>query len=165
VRFAAADNPEFAEVIADSQTRRREDHRRDGTVFRYAALPDGVTPSLLPQSHGALQKASEGIDFAAAVATGRDLGDFQAVSELGVRVPDPVPASEPVRVEVLDAEQALCQVHDAESNRLVTVATMVRGGDRLAVDIPLPDPGTYRVGVAAGGYSPVERLVIVASMA
>lgn len=163
VRFAAGGKAEFAEVIADSQTRRREDHRGDGTVFRYAALPDGVTPSLLPQSHGALQKASEGIDFAAAVATGRDLGAFQAVSELGVRVPDLVPASEPVRVEVLDAEQAVCQVHDVESNRLVTVATLVRDGDRLAVDIPLRDPGTYRVGVAAGGYSPVERLVIVAS--
>ncbi len=89
VRFRSGGDPEFAEVVADTETRRREDHRGDGTVFRYAALPQGVTPSLLPQSHGALQKASEGVDFAAAVSTGRDLGAFQAASEVGIRVARP----------------------------------------------------------------------------
>ena len=126
-----------------SQTRRREDHRGDGTAFRHAALPDGVTPSLLPQSHGALQKAAEGIDFAAAIATGRALGAFLAVCRTeACPCPTWCPASERVRVEVLDGEQAVCRAHDAESKRLVTAATLVRDGERLAVDIPLRDPGT-----------------------
>ncbi len=157
--------PAFTEDVAGTDTRRREDHGGDGTVFRYAAHPDGVVPSLLPQSHGALAKSPEGVDFAAAVATGRDLGAFQAASELGMRVPDMVPAGDPLHVEVVDADVGMCQVHDAETEQLVAIQALVRDGEHLVTDVGPLEAGTYRVSVSAGGFSPVERLVIVASEA
>ena len=48
------------------------DHRGDGTVVSYAARPRGVEPAYLPQSHGALAKAQEAVEFVAAVLTERE---------------------------------------------------------------------------------------------
>jgi hypothetical protein len=162
IRFAADGTPSFAEAVADSETRRREDHRGDGTVFRYAALPEGVEPSFIPQSHGSLQKTNEGIEFAVAVATNRPLGAFQAGSPIGIRVTDVAVAGIPFGVEVVEGDVAtICTVHDAESNRLVTVAQLVRVGEHREASLLLGAAGLYRISVAAGGFSPVERLVLV----
>jgi hypothetical protein len=77
VRFGYDGTPSFAESVAgDGEA--LEDNRGDGTLFRYVALPSGVVPAYLPQSHGALVKPSEGLEFAVAAATERSLGAFQA---------------------------------------------------------------------------------------
>jgi pimeloyl-ACP methyl ester carboxylesterase len=160
VRFGP-EGPTFLESVVDANGL-DEDNRGDGTVFRYAAFPEGVTPTPLPQAHGALAKSAEGVQFAVDTVTGRPLGAFQAASDLGVRVPELAVAGTPFTVEALDAEQgALCQVHDAETNALVTMQALTPRDGTLAADIQAPDVGAYRVSVASTGFSPVERLVLV----
>lgn len=162
VRFDAG-TPSFAEVVADADSGRREDHRGDGTVFRYAALPSGVTPSFLPQGHGTLAKAPEGIEFAVAVATERPLAAFQAVSDLGLRVPELAIAGTSFTVEAVDAEPgAMCTVTDTDTNALITMQALLPRDGMLATDVVPPAPGAVRVSVSSSGFSPVERLVLVA---
>lgn len=163
VRFADDGDVDFAEVVADGETRRRENHAGDGTVFRYAALTEGVTPAYLPQAHGALAKSNEGIQFAADVVTERSLRPFQAASELGLRVPELAVAGVPFTVEAVDAEPgAICQVVDGETNALVGIQLLAPRDGTLATDVVPPAPGVLRISVAYSGFSPVERLVLVA---
>lgn len=162
VQLNPGHHPKFHESIVDINGL-REDHRGDGTVYRYAAVPAGAAPAYLPQGHGALAKSSEGIEFSAAVATERPLGPFQAATEIGLRVPDLAVAGTPFTVEVVDADSgALCQVHDTESNTLVAMQGFENRNGSLKTDIQTPDAGLHRVSVASGGFSPVERLVMVA---
>ena len=168
VRFLPDGLCKFTEAVVFGDVRRREDHRGDGTVFRYSAVPFGVQPSsYLPQSHGAIQKTSEGTQFAAAVATDRALGPYQAAAGIGLRVPELAVAGTSFRVEVVDAEEpVMCQLWNAETNRLVRTAVMVPGADgHQVLDVNPPGPGTYRVKVAGSGFSPVEQLVLVAEPA
>jgi pimeloyl-ACP methyl ester carboxylesterase len=153
--------PRFAESIVDTNGL-REDHRGDGTVFRYAAAPTSRSASYLPQAHGALAKSSEGIEFTAAVMTERPLGPFAAASDLGLRVPELAVAGKPFIVEAADAELgAMCQVHDVETDALVTILPFVEEDGRLVARIDPQAPGEYRISAAASGFSPVERLVLV----
>lgn len=146
--------PTFFESIDDV------DHRGDGTVFRFAAVPDDVEPSYLPQSHGALAKTQEAVEFVAAVLTERKLGEFMAPRGVGVRAPEVVAVGEPFSIEIVDAQPGVgCQLQDAEENRLVTTALARDEGGVLRATFNAPRPGLYRVAVAGGGFSPVERLV------
>jgi pimeloyl-ACP methyl ester carboxylesterase len=155
------DGPTYFESVTDANGL-EEDHRGDGTVFRYAASPEGVMPVPLPQSHGALAKSPEGVQFAVDTVTERPLGDFQAASDLGVRVPELAVVGTSFTVEALDAEPgALCQVHDAETSALVTMQALTPRDGTLAAEVQTPDVGAYRVSVASTGFSPVERLVLV----
>jgi hypothetical protein len=71
-------------------------------------------------------------------------------------------AGTPFPVEVVEGDVAtICTVHDAESNRLVTMAQLVPVGEHRGASLLLGTPGLYRISVAAGGFSPVERLVLV----
>lgn len=150
--------PEFFEDIDGT------DHRGDGTVFRYSAIPCGVEPSYLPQSHGALAKTQEAVEFVAAVLTERDLGDFQAPPGVGLRVPEIVAVGEPFAVDILDGEPGLtCHLSDAEENRLVTMVQTKEQDGTMRAELTIPSPGLYRVAVSGGGYSPVERLVCAIS--
>jgi pimeloyl-ACP methyl ester carboxylesterase len=165
VRFLPGGFYEFAETVVFGDVHRREDHRGDGTVFRYSAAPSGVQPSAyLPQSHGAIQKSSEGTQFVAAIVTDRRLGLYQAAEGIGLRVPELAVAGATFPVEVVDTDESVkCQLWNAETNRLVRTQTMVPSADgHQILDMNPPGPGTYRVKVAGTGFSPVEQLVLVA---
>ncbi|MEN8129669.1 MAG: hypothetical protein ABFS45_05645 [Pseudomonadota bacterium] len=146
--------PEFFEDINGT------DHRGDGTVFRFAARPPGVEPAYLPQSHGALAKTQEAVEFVAAVLTERELGEFLAPPGVGLRIPEIVIVDQPFIVEILDGRSGLtCHLSDAEENRLVTMAQSKAHDGSVQVEFKVPKPGLFRVAVSGGGYSAVERLV------
>jgi hypothetical protein len=53
----------------------------------------------------------------------------------------------------------MCQLIDAEDNRLITVTpSKVRDGS-VQAEFKAPKPGLFRVAVSGGGFSPVEALV------
>jgi hypothetical protein len=147
--------PEFFEELDG------EDHRGDGTVFRFAALPHGVEPAYLPQSHGALAKTQEAVEFIAAVLTERDLGEFMAPPGIGLRVPEIVIVGQPFNVEILDGRPGLtCQLSDAEENRLVTMAQSKDRDGAVQAQFKVAKPGLFRVSISGGGYSAVERIIV-----
>jgi pimeloyl-ACP methyl ester carboxylesterase len=136
------------------------DDRGDGTVFRFSAVPPDVDPAYLPQSHGAVAKTAEAIEFVAAVLTERRLGAAQAPPGVGLRIPDIVKPGEPFTVSVLDARPGVaCTVHDAEDNRLITAAVARKQDDEFVATVAVPKAGLYRVSASGGGYSAVEQLV------
>jgi hypothetical protein len=136
------------------------DHRGDGTVFRYAAVPPGVEPSYLPQSHGAVAKTNEAVEFVASVLTERQLTEFQAPRGVGLRVPDLVKAGVPFPVNVLDGQLGMtCHMYNVDDNRLVTLGLLQRRDDELVAMLTAPEPGLYRIAASGGGFSPVEQLV------
>jgi predicted alpha/beta-hydrolase family hydrolase len=147
--------PDFLELLDGT------DNRGDGTVYRYAAVPEGATPSsYLPQSHGAVAKSDEGIEFVAAVLSERKLGTFQAPSGVGLRVPEVVGVNAPFTVDVVDGEPGLpCRLENADEDRLVMVRDAELQDGALRVTFSAPEPGLYRVAVAGAGYGAVQRLV------
>ena len=146
--------PEFFEHIDG------RDRRGDGTVFLDAARPPNLVPSYVPQAHGALGKAHEAVEFIAAVLTEEKLDKYQAPSGIGLRVPEIVTVNQTFVVEILDGNAGLmCQLIDAEDNRLITVTpSKVRDGS-VQAEFKAPKPGLFRVAVSGGGFSPVEALV------
>jgi len=137
------------------------DHRGDGTVFRYAAVVPNVEPAYLPQSHSAVAKTNEALAFVAAVLTEREPGVFQAAPGVGLRVPPVVKPGEPFEIEVLDGEPGLtCQMHNAEENRIITVAALWKRDDALVATFTAPTPGLYRILASGGGFSPAEQFVV-----
>jgi pimeloyl-ACP methyl ester carboxylesterase len=136
------------------------DHRGDGTVFRFSAVPRGEEPSYLPQSHAAVAKTEEALAFVAAVLTEAELGEFQAPPGVGLRVPAAVKARVPFSIEVLDGPPGItCRLYDAETNRLVKTVLAAPRDDLQAAQMTTPEPGLYRVTATGGGFSPVEQLV------
>jgi pimeloyl-ACP methyl ester carboxylesterase len=154
VRFVN-DTATFAEALGGV------DHRGDGTVFRYAAVPPDVEPSYLPQSHGAVAKTDEAVAFVADVLTERPQRDFfQAPRGIGLRVPEAVKPRVPFQVIVLDAEPVVtCQMYNSETNQLVTATQARRQDEHVVATLTAPEPGLYRVAASGGGFNPVERLV------
>lgn len=154
--------PTFREDVADRDGY-RADFGGDGTVFRYSATPTGVTGLPVPQSHGALARSTEGTEFATAMATLREPGRFQGDADVGVRVPELALAGRAFEVGVTasTAASVTVQVHDAETNALVTIATRPLRDGAATLDITVPTPGLHRISVPAGGFSPIERLVLV----
>jgi hypothetical protein len=153
VRFAAG-AASFEEAINGI------DHRGDGTVFRYAAVPDDVEPLYLPQSHGAVAKTNEAVEFVASVLTERALTEFQAPPGIGLRVPNLIKAGVPFPVHVLDGQPGMtCHMYNVEDNRLVTVALPQTRDAELVAMLTAPEPGLYCIAASGGGFSPVEQLV------
>jgi pimeloyl-ACP methyl ester carboxylesterase len=140
---------------------RGEDHRGDGTVYRYSAAPHGVEPLPLPQTHGALAKTEEAIAFIEHVLTDRDLGEVQAPPGFGIRLPDMVGPGQPFDVSVIDGESGgTCRVTNAETNEQVAVSLVTRRAQDAAATVSIPNPGLYRVTITSGGYSSVQELVL-----
>lgn len=136
------------------------DHRGDGTVFRSAAAPPGVDPAYLPQTHGALSKTNEAIEYVAAKLTERPFEAFLADTAVGIRVPEVVGVDQPFLVELLDGRPGLlCAITDIEQNQpQKLVPSKLRGG-LVGAEFTAPRPGLYRISISGGGYSPVEALV------
>jgi hypothetical protein len=140
---------------------RGEDHRGDGTVYRYSAAPHGVEPLPLPQTHGALAKTEEAIAFIEHVLTDRDLGEVQAPPGFGIRLPDIVRPGQPFDVSVIDgAPGGTCRVTNGETNEQVAVSLVNLRAEEAAATVSIPTAGLYRVTVTSGGYSSVQELVI-----
>jgi alpha-beta hydrolase superfamily lysophospholipase len=140
---------------------RGEDHRGDGTVYRYSAAPRGVEPLPLPQTHGALAKTEEAVAFVEHVLTDRDLGEVQAPPGFGIQLPEIVRPGELFDVGVIDAEPGgMCRVTNAETNEQVAVSLVNPRAQEAAATVSIPSPGLYRVAVTSGGYSSVEGLML-----
>jgi pimeloyl-ACP methyl ester carboxylesterase len=138
------------------------DERGDGTVFRAAAAPPGVDPAYLPQSHGALSKTNEAVEYVAAKLTERSLKEYQALEGVGVRVPEIVIADQPFFIDILDGGPGLtCSLTDCENNQLVTVAVSKKYDGLVRAQFTVGKPGLFRIAVSAGGFSAVEKLACV----
>lgn len=160
VRFGSGD-PVFAEVVEEDG--RRTDLGGDGTVHVEAARLAGVDAAYLPQSHGALAKTNEAVHSAASIVTERPLRPLQSGGEVGLRVPELVPARSVLHVEAIGAAPGTqCLLYRVEpTDALVTMMPLAARDDVLAADVMVDEPGTYRVLLSAGGNSPVEQLVAV----
>ena len=145
------------------------DERGDGTVFRYAAAPDSVTPTPVVQSHGGLAQAAEvrGRRSAgwcwSAPGAARNSGTATSASS----VPDLVTVAEAFDLAVTgEDDPALVEVRlhrvDDDLDVPLPVPPVGRrsGIEGLHARVRLTEPGLYRVAVHTGGGDPVTQLVI-----
>lgn len=141
----------------------RVDVGGDGTVPRESAALPGIAVMPLAQSHGALASCAEAVLVAQDVLTDHRTGPWQGTSELGLDLPDVVPAGEPYRLGVGGVDRptdAACAVFDLSSGlRIDTPALGWRDGAISAAGQPLP-PGLYQVRLDGGGVSPVTQLLM-----
>jgi pimeloyl-ACP methyl ester carboxylesterase len=144
------------------------DYQGDGTVHRYAATPLGVDGFTLPQTHGALAKSTEAIrSICAAITDQGELGIRLGAGDLGLDVPDVVPAGTEIEIVVtgeMDPAMVTCTVRDTDpdSDWGARPRLAARRGSlpALAACQRLPEVGLYRVAVKTGGSEPVTQIVI-----
>lgn len=144
----------------------RTDRLGDSTVYRDAAAPLGLQPSVLPQRHGAIAKTPEAIAFVRALLTQRPLGPpLAGVGALSLRVPDVTEIGKPFEVWVTNTDEPTgigCVVENADGVAPPRHQTLVRESGMLVARVTLREEGVYRVRVKGGGTSAVSDLVMVA---
>lgn len=141
----------------------RADLSGDGTVPRVSAqLPDQqFTP--LSQTHGALGRCHEAVIIATDAWTDHRTGPWQGTQEVGIDLPDIVPAGHELAVGITGLEHPNdggCTVTDVSSGQIVVVAALAFEDGAVTTRITLPGPGMYRVSVSAGGRAPVTEVVL-----
>ena len=124
----------------------------------------------MAQQHAALPVTSSVIDFTRGLLTGDRRGARLGGTDVGLDLPDQVPAGTDFEVVVRteqDPVRVSCLVEDAGAEILQDpvrrpVLMPVPGEDGvLSARVSLDEPGLYRVKVGGGG-DPVTRLVMVA---
>jgi hypothetical protein len=146
----------------------RVDRKGDATVYRDAAAPRGASLSYVAQQHGSLANTDESITIVRAVITERDLdqlGPPLGAGEIGIDLPDVVAPGERWPIVVTGVEHpgsVRCIITDVASGRPVAVPPAGWYDGVMAAQATLRQPGLYRVKVAGGGATPVDRLVLVA---
>lgn len=142
--------------------------RGDGTVWTYAARPQGFEEKTIPivQHHGALTNSGEAIKSIVALVTDQgDLGLPLGDGQISLAVPDVVDTDTPFTVTVTgeaDPASVECIVEDAETDELIRVPQLYSiGPDLLQETLSLSEPGLFRVGVKCGGTERVTQLVMV----
>ncbi len=140
----------------------------DGTVWRYAARPEGSAGAWIPvaQQHGALAKSRKTITEVVALVTDQeDLGVQLGDGALGLHVPDVADVGAPFTVTVTgetDPASVRCRVVDASTNDLVrTPGLRSVDGDYLEETLSLPDPGLFRVEVKTSGGDWVTQIMMI----
>lgn len=158
------------ELIRDEIGRPRlYDDQGDGTVWRYAARPQGSSVHAVPvaQQHGALANSGDAIKMVIGMVTeeedlGVRLGDDDG---LGLDVPDTVPTGAPITITVsgkLDPARVTCRVVDLSTQDVVRIPRLrYDAHDRLHDTVSLPDPGLYRVEAKGEAGDPVTQIVMV----
>jgi hypothetical protein len=159
----------------------REDMFGDGTVFRRSAAFMDLQAAPLNQAHGSLAQTPEALAKVRDVLVHGTQGPPLSGVELGVELPDVVPAGEPmmVRISGRDARDAFCAIYDAATGRpcddppLRRLSASSSSSEDGKSDVPVaygaetvPDwPGVYRVEVKSGGASAVVQYFMVADPA
>jgi len=140
----------------------RVDLGGDGTVFRRSAAAFGLAPGTLPQSHGAVAATEEAISHVRDVLTNDTAGPPLGLGEIGIDIPDVVPADEPLTITVTGADTSgtSCRVFDAFSGRQVAWPPLQQVDGLVTAWVDLPEPGVYRVEVKGGGASAVTEQVM-----
>lgn len=146
------------------------DEGGDGTVFRYAATPQGFTAIETAQQHGALAKSTEMLrNISNAITNRGGLGIKLGAGELGLRIPDIVHPGISFDVVVTGADDPAaveCVVErpigewKAERVAGPTMSRRRDGGEGLTANTRIPEPGLYRILVKTGGSDPVSQLVL-----
>jgi lecithin:cholesterol acyltransferase len=142
----------------------REDTGGDGTVPRESAALPYLRPMPLAQAHGGLAATVEAILVARDVLLDRRTGPWLGDSELGLDIPDIVPAGQPFQIHITGAERPIdvtCALFDLErgGQRIDTPAVRLHDGVLTAVAKPLP-PGLFQVRVEGGSASPVSQILM-----
>lgn len=146
----------------------RVDRMGDATVYRDAATLADTPLTYLPQQHASLARTDEAITMVRAVITERDpdrLGPPLGAGRIGIDLPDLVEPGQrwPVVVTGVDQPHSVrCVVSDVMTGRPVASPPASWHDGMIAAQPTLHRPGLYRVTVAGGGATPVERLVLVA---
>jgi hypothetical protein len=142
----------------------RVNRHGDSTVYRDAATPPGVQPSVLPQRHGSIARTPEAIAFVRAVLTERPLGPpLAGLPTLGVDVPDVVAVGTPFAVRVTNTDDRTgigCVIEHAATRAPLAHPELHREDGTLVARSVVRVPGVYRVCVKRGGASAVSDLVI-----
>jgi hypothetical protein len=141
----------------------REDLAGDSTVFRRAAAGFGLSPSTLPQSHGALAATEEAISHVRDVLTNDTAGPpLGALTRIGVNVPDVICIDQPLTITISGAGPvgASCRIVDVFTNHQVARPPLQRRDGVTFAAADLPRPGVYRVEVKGGGASAVTQQVM-----
>jgi pimeloyl-ACP methyl ester carboxylesterase len=139
------------------------DEGGDGTVMRRSAVPEGNTPSYLPQLHGAIAKSGEALAYVGGVLTEDALGPLEAEPRgISVRIPDIAMVGQALTVDIQTPSGVpSCVVEDAETNLQIAEPPVTPRDGSLVATTSITVPGLYRVVVAGGGLSSVEGLVPV----
>lgn len=170
-------HPEAVSYLWDGNTLQRDEWGRpqsrddlgDGTVFRYAAVPDGDRSSTLAQQHGALAKSPEAVTYTCNEVTDRgNLGIKLGAGDLGMRLPDTAMVNEVVPVVVTghdDPAAVTCWIDRVDDHGVSTVVdhpqvARNRQGPGLVAATTPTAPGVYRVNVNTGGSDPVTQLLL-----
>jgi pimeloyl-ACP methyl ester carboxylesterase len=136
----------------------------DGMVYRGSAA-GGTTPSsYVAQTHGALPR-SEDVQLAVrAILTERAVTVLLAGPMYSLDVPDLVRVDEYFDIivrSVDDPTQAICQVVDAATERLVDLPKLGRRDDVAVARVRFRQPGLYRIMIKGSGRSSVSELIMV----
>jgi hypothetical protein len=135
----------------------------DGTVPRDSAqLPDGdVMP--IAQAHGSLASSDKGRVIARDVLVHRRTEPWQGAGDLGLEVPDVVPAGRPYTLTITGAvrpTEVTCSVIEVSTGREVDVPRIGWDNGALAARAhPLPE-GLYWVQIIGSGASPVTQMLM-----
>lgn len=151
------------------------DHGGDGTVYRYAAAPQGVKPFEVAQSHGGLAKSRSMLAVVENELTHQpSLGIRLGAGDLGLDVPEHVTAGERGLIAVTgERDPALVecwvdQIGDEDGDVVVGRPRPARRrgtSQALEAEHRFAEPGLYRVNVKTGGSEPVTRLVLCTASA
>ncbi|MFD5174832.1 hypothetical protein ACFWM1_03390 [Nocardia sp. NPDC058379] len=156
-------------VVTDPRTRRpiADNHKGDGTVYRYAGDFPGTEENTVVQQHQSLGRSKTVIDAAYGLLTHIPEREFVlGKAELGLVVPEFVPVGEPfdiVATDVTEPDRVSCRVENTGSyDETVARPTLYRRDhdDQVTATVTIRQPGLYRVAVS-GGAEPVTQLVMV----
>jgi pimeloyl-ACP methyl ester carboxylesterase len=145
------------------------DDQGDGTVWRYAARPEGSLEKPVPiaQQHGALASSGETIKTVVGLVTDQGLGVRLGGGDLGLQLPDMAVIGSPFTVMVTgeaDPSRVECRVVDLSTNECVRRPLLRSDGEtKLADTLSLSEEGLYRVEIKGESGDPVTRILMVTS--
>jgi hypothetical protein len=148
------------------------DYGGDGTVYRYAGMPQGLSAETLTQQHGNLASSNGAASTVCSIVNDQGgLGIQLGVDKLGLEIPDVLQVGERGEITVTgESDPALvdCVVHYARSTEKSRDKGVAKpklsarrdGFSGLTAAVRFDEPGLYRVSVKVDGADPVSQLVI-----
>jgi hypothetical protein len=141
----------------------RVDTGGDGTVPRDSAQLPGAESRVIAQAHGSMASDDKATTIVRDVLVRRRTGAWEGAGDLGLGVPDVVPAGQPYTCAITGAErpaEVSCSVTEASTGTQIDVPRIVRAdGALLAKARPLPE-GLYWIRITGSGASPVTQMLM-----